>query len=117
MGKEGYDQTVEYYYQIWMNRNSILHESEAINKVSGLAKLQQAITTEHARGPGHLHRVYNRYFRIPLPSLLTTTVNYQKQWFLVIRAAREATDLFVYNAFATTPSLRSWVGLPPLPEI
>jgi hypothetical protein len=54
--------------QIWMNRNSILHESEAINQVSGLAKLQQAITTEHARGPGHLHRQSLFSNAVTLPS-------------------------------------------------
>jgi len=74
-------------YQIWIHRSSILHETEAIHQVSGLAKLQQAITTEHARGPGHLHHVYNSYFSTPLQSLLTSTVNNQKQWFHVIRIA------------------------------
>jgi len=104
-------------YQIWTSRNSILHETDAIDRVSGLAQLQQAITAEHARGPGHLHRVYNRYFRHPtLPALLESSVVAQKEWFLVIRSAREATDLFAYDAFAISPSLRAWIGLPPLPE-
>ena len=103
-------------YQIWIHRNSILHGTEAIHQVSGLAKLQQAITTKHARGPGHLHRVYNSYFSDPLQSLLTSNVNNQKQWFHVIRIARESTDLFAYDEFATNPSLRAWVGLPPLPD-
>ena len=70
-----------------------------------------------ARGPGHLHRVYNRYFRHPtLPALLESSVVAQKEWVLVIRSAREATDLFAYDAFAISPSLRAWIGLPPLPE-
>ena len=46
-------------YQIWTSRNAFLHETRAIDCVSGLAQLQQAITTEHARGPGYLHQVYN----------------------------------------------------------
>jgi len=104
-------------YQIWIHCNYILHETEAIYQVSGLAKLQQAITTEYTRGPGHLHRVYNSYFSTPLQSLLTSTINNQKQWFHVIRIARESTDLFAYDEFATHPSLRAWVGLPPLPDI
>ena len=103
-------------YQIRMSRNSILHETDAIDRLSGLAQLQQAITAEHSRGPGHLHRVYNRYFRHPtLPALLASSVVAQKEWFLVIRSAREATDLFAYDAFAISPSLRAWIGLPPLP--
>jgi len=90
-------------YQI--QRNSILHETEAIHQVSGLTKLQQAITTKHTRGPGHLHRVYNSYFSSPLQSILTSTINNRKQWFHVIRIARESTDLFAYDEFATNPSL------------
>jgi hypothetical protein len=100
-----------------MSRNSILHETDAIDRLSGLAQLQQAITAEHSRGPGHLHRVYNRYFRHPtLPALLVSSVVAQKEWFLVIRSAREAIDLFAYDAFAISPSLRAWIGLPPPPR-
>jgi len=62
-------------YQIWIHLNSILHETDAIHQVSGLAKLQYAITTKHSRGPGHLHHVYNSYFSTPLQSLLTSTIN------------------------------------------
>ena len=87
-------------YQIWTSRNAFLHETGAIDRVSGLAQLQQAITAEHARRPGYLHQVYNRYFRHPLPSLLASSVASQKEWFLVIRTAQEATDLFAYDAFA-----------------
>ena len=71
-------------YQIWTSRNAFLRKTGAINRVSGLAQLQQAITAEHARGPGYLHQVYNRYFRNPLPSLFASSVASQKEWFLVI---------------------------------
>ena len=116
MGKKGDVKLWNIIYQIWTSRNAFLHETGAIDRVSGLAQLQQAITAEHARGPGYLHQVYNRYFRNPLPSLLASSVTSQKQWFLVIRTAREATDLFAYDAFATSASLRAWIGLPPLPD-
>jgi len=100
-----------------MSRNLILHETDAIHCVSGLAQLQQAITAEQSRGPGHLHRVYNRHFGHPtLTALLASPVPSQKEWFLVIRTAREATDLFAYDAVAISLSLRAWIGLPPLPE-
>ena len=98
-------------------RNSVLYETDVIHQVSGIAKLHEAISLEHTRGLGHLHRLYNRYFAIPLATLLSKPVIFQKQWFLVIRTAREATDIFIYDDFATNPSLHSWVGLPPLPDI
>ena len=69
-------------YQIWTSRNAFLHETGAIDRVSGLSQLQQAITAKHARGPGYLHQVYNRYFRNPLPSLLASSVASQKSGFL-----------------------------------
>jgi len=104
-------------YQEWIRRNSVLHDTDAIIQVSGIAKLHQAISLKHSRGLGHLHRVYNRYFAIPLVTLLSKPISYQKQWFLGIRTAREATYIFVYDDFATNPSLRFWVDLPPLPDI
>ena len=44
MCKEGHDKTMEYYLS---DMYGILHDSDAINHVSGLVKRQQTITTEH----------------------------------------------------------------------
>ena len=52
-------------YQVWIRCISVLHDTDAIHQVSGLVKLHQAISSERARGSGHIHRVYNRYFAIP----------------------------------------------------
>ena len=73
-----------------MHHNSILHESQALSWLSGLATLQTSITAEYALGPSTLHRVYNRYFRIAVATFLLQTAAQQKQWFLVIRSGREA---------------------------
>ena len=87
-----------------MHRNAALHESEAN---------RGAITSENSRGLDSLHRVYAPYFRIPLADLLTRQISYQKQWFLLIRTAREAVDLTFTVAVIGNPSFRRWIGLLP----
>jgi hypothetical protein len=89
---------------IWMHRNAALHESEAN---------RGAITSENSRGLDSLHRVYAPYFRIPLADLLTRQISYQKQWFLLIRTAREAVDITFTVAVIGNPSFRRWIGLLP----
>ena len=98
---------------IWMHRNSALHESEAHQNNRGAIHLPLVITFEHARGLDTLHRVYAPYFRIPLTDLLTRQTSYQKQWFLLIRTAREAVDLTFSVAVIGNPSFRKWIGLLP----
>ena len=45
-------------FQIWMNRNNSLHETEFIEQVSGTDQLNTAIILEHAIGIQHLPHVY-----------------------------------------------------------
>jgi hypothetical protein len=49
-------------FQIWMNRNNSLHETEFIEQVSGTDQLNTAIILEHAIGIQHLPHVYLSYF-------------------------------------------------------
>jgi hypothetical protein len=44
---------------------------------------------------------------------LTRQTSYQKQWFLLIRTAREAVDLPFSVAVIGNPSFRKWIGLLP----
>jgi hypothetical protein len=96
-----------------MHRNTALHESEAHHNNRGATHLPLAITSEHSRGLDSLHRVYAPYFRIALADLLTRQISYQKQWFLLIRTAREAVDLTFTVAVIGNPSFRKWIGLLP----
>ena len=97
-----------------MQRNAALHESEAHHNNRGATHLPLVITSEHSRGLDTLYRVYAPYFRIPLADLLLTRqISYQKQWFLLIRTAREAVDLTFTVAVIGNPSFRKWIGLLP----
>ena len=102
--------------QIWIHRNNILHETTAINHLSGMEHLVEAVSLEHNRGLHNLPYVYAPYFLSTLPTLLNKTPKSVKQWFLVIRSGRESVDLQSYSdIFATDPSLRDWIGLSPIP--
>ena len=90
-----------------MNRNNSLHETEFIEKISGIDQLKTAIILEHALGIQNLPQVYNPYFS-SLLSILQKSTKYQKQWFLVIRSARESNVSFRhYDNFSTNASLRT----------
>ena len=93
-------------------RNDALHSPQRLSQLSGLATLQEAISMEHAQGVADLPPLYTSYFTTPLPTLLTKTPTYLKQWFLVIRSARECfAGTPVLDEFYTNPVLRTWVGL------
>ena len=105
-------------YQLWMHRNAALHDTEAIDQLSGADKLQVAIMTEHTIGRSSLHRVYNQYFtNHSLQSLLLKPILFQKQWFRVIRTGREAVRPHTVDEFTTNTALRRWIGLPPKARI
>ena len=95
--------------------NAALHESEAIDRVHGIDLLDTAITSEFHRGLTDLPTVYAPYFIHSLPLLLSKPSRYKKQWFLIIRSARESSTSYLPpDHFSTTASLRKWIGLTPL---
>jgi len=101
-------------FQLWTHRNSVLHETQALASLSGLSSLRLAITAEFTLGRSSLHRVYSRYFRYTLETLLQQTPDQLKQWFLVIRAGRESINNSMIDIFSTNAALRNWIGLPPI---
>ena len=99
-------------HQLWIQRNDVLHNTDAINALSGIVPLKATITLEHALGPINLPGVYSSYFHIPLLSLLQKSPTYLKKWFLIIRSAREASSIVTnIDEFSTNSPLRAWVGL------
>jgi len=101
-------------YQLWMHRNAALHDTDAINQISGAEKLlQMAIMVERTIGLASLHRVYTRYFTTSLQTLLLKPILFQKQCFRVIRTGREAVRPHTADEFTTNTALRYWIGLPP----
>ena len=98
--------------KMWIHRNKVLHEKEAINLLSGKDHLVEAIFLEHIQGLDQLPTVYAPYFVISLEGLLKKPISRMKEWFLVIRSGRESEGTYQYtDIFAKDKSLRSWVGL------
>jgi len=96
-----------------MHRNAALHDTDAINQISGAEKVQVAIMAEHAIGLASLHRVYARYFTISIQTLLLKPILFQKQWFRVIHTGHEAVRPHTFDEFTTNTALCHWIGLPP----
>ena len=99
-------------HQPWMHRNEVLHETEAIDQLSGIEILKEAITYEYNTGLDSLPYVYTPYFTEPLPVILLKSTTYLKRWFLIIRSGREDSCSYPrLDKFYTETCLRSWVGL------
>ena len=100
-----------------MHRNAALHDTDAIDQLSGADKLQVAIMTEHTIDRASLHQVYSRYFTNSLQSLLLKPILFQKQWFRVICTGRKAVRPHIVDGLTTNTALRRWIGLPPKAQI
>ena len=99
-------------FSIWKHRNSALHESDAIDRLSGIQLLKNAITSEYTRGQEDLPMPYSPFFYFPLPTLLRKLTIYLKRWFMTVRAGHERFQPNIpYDAFTTDDTLRTWVGL------
>ena len=101
-------------FHLWTHRNSVLHETQALASLSSLSSLRLPITAEFTLGRSSLHRVYSRYFRFTLETLLQQNPDQLKQWFLVIRAGRESMNNSMIDTFSTNAALRNWIGLLPI---
>ena len=100
-------------YQLWTQRNSALHETDAIHENNGVALLTTAIMREYELGINDLPRVYSKYFTQTLDNILEKSVTQQKKWFLVIRSGREGMGTGFMDSFSDEDALRHWIGLTP----
>jgi Mlc titration factor MtfA (ptsG expression regulator) len=101
-------------YQTWTYRNDILHNAQHIlDDLNGKATLIEAIRYELHRGKDELHENYSPFFSFFSTDTITQEdIDKLKQWFKIIRLARERTNTHRNDAFSTPGHLRSWIGLP-----
>jgi hypothetical protein len=100
-----------------MHRNEILHNSDnTLDKLHGKPLLIEAIKHELNLGKDGLHQNFSPFFSFfPTQQIITDTdTDLLRNWFRIIRKARENNisahkDVFSYNG-----PLRKWVGLPPI---
>ena len=101
----------QHIHDLWMLRNRTLHDNP-IQSSQGEDHLNFAIKVEHLTGPIGLPKHYSDFFRVPLATLLLKPLAQRKQWFRLIRHAREIQKLPIHDAFTTNVILRNWVHLP-----
>jgi len=107
-------------HKMWMHRNDKLHEETTISEFTGSRELQLACIYEHEYNTSGIDELYHPYLDISLESLLNESVDYKRNWFAIIRQARENAGHIYSDIFSTNPQLRSWAGLsspiPPIPN-
>ena len=103
------------FHSMWMHRNSHLHDETTISEFTGSRALRMACVFEFERGTDGIDELYHPYLAISLDDLLKESIDFKRNWFAIIRQARENTGFSYSDQFASNAQLRSWAGLSPLP--
>ena len=101
----------QYIFDLWKLRNHTLHENP-MPVGQGVDYLNFSIQVEYLTGPIGLPKHYKDFFTVSLTTLLNKPIEQRKQWFRLIRKAREIRKLPIRDAFTTNVILRNWVHLP-----
>jgi len=100
-------------WQVWNHRNKSLHESiNVLDNLKGRQALLDAITHELNRGKDELHENFSPFFSFFSPQTITQEpTDKLRQWFYIIRSARESNNTDRKDEFSQKGPLRKWVGL------
>ena len=98
----------------WLHRNSVLHNTAVINDLLGKSLLRAAFAEEFERGIDNLPNTFIHHCRGTIDRILTAPMEGQKQWYHLIKLARETTDTDTnFNLFSVNGTLQDWIKLPP----
>ena len=100
-------------WDLWQDRNDILHKTSRVAILSGEASLDSAINEEYQLGNDELPKAVQNSFPDDIEEILSAPLIRKKSWYALVRTAREATrDGRIQNEFTDPRShLRKWVGL------
>ena len=100
-------------WDLWQDRNDLLHKTSRKDILSGVATLDAAIIEECQLGNEGLPRIVRDTFPIDIEELLQAPLIHKKSWFVLVRTARELIhDNRIQNEFTDPQShLRTWVGM------
>lgn len=102
-------------YQLWAERNRLLHHTDTNDEFRGLEALELSIKIELDRGLRSLPRsIYSHHFQLDPDTLQDLSTETKKEWLLLIRSAREAHMDAPIDAFSNNDILREWIGLDPI---
>ena len=103
----------EIAWDLWDDRNDLLHSTPLAADLNGAASLDKAIREECLLGSEGLPVTVQRLFPIDVEKLIKTSLLQRKAWLVSVRAARELLqDTRIQDEFTNPKSyLRKWVGL------
>ena len=78
-------------YQLWTERNRLLHQTDTRDEFQGLEALELSIKIELDRGLRSLPRsIHSHHFQLEPDTAQDLSTETKKEWLLLIRSAREA---------------------------
>ena len=101
-------------YGMWEHRNAALFKSEKISEFCGSKELRKACLEELEMGIGELDELYHPYLDTSSEYLFKENLDYQRNWFSIVRQARERKSHMYDDIFSTCNNTREWAGLEPL---
>ena len=101
----------EAVYSMWDHRNTVMHRTGKITEFSGGKELLDGCLFELSLGFTNLDPIYHPYLDISRSALLKESTDYKRNWFSIIRQARENAGQVYTDLFSTCQSSRDWVGL------
>ena len=103
----------EISWDIWDDRNRVLHNTPLAADLSGAASLDKAIREEIQLGYEGLPAPVRSQFPRDIEKLLKASLIQRKSWLVLVRASRELIhDNRIQDEFTNPRSyLRKWVGL------
>ena len=100
-------------FRMWEDRNKDLFETSKISEFQGSKELRAACLVELELGVGELDELYHPYLDIDSEELFKENLYYQRNWFSIVRQAREKTHHVYFDLFSNQ-NTRAWAGLEPL---
>ena len=91
---------------MWMHRNDALHDTDVVSDLCGNKELLTAFKAEINIGLDDLDEIYAPYMTITFPALADESVDYRRNWFSIIRQAREDAGHIYNDIFPTNTATR-----------
>jgi hypothetical protein len=88
-----------------------MHQTGKITDFSGGKELQEACLVEFSLGFTLLEEIYHPYIDISRSDFIKESTDYKRNWFSIIRQARENSGQVYTDLFSHCQSSRDWVGL------
>jgi hypothetical protein len=106
-------------FHIWSIRNDILHNSDVLDTLLDMDRIDFVISEQWHMGPSDIHAYDKHYFRgISLDELLAKSSRYRRDWLFGVQAARNDGDPSLEpDHDLDDPPQDDSTGIPPHPPL